>query len=471
MNRYKVLKSTYPIVKKYLKNAKSVKTTELPTYARKFKKQLSFKGNILYINDKQVIPVEDVDTFLRNEFYDSKSTVPLSRDGGYHALKQRIAGITRARLMTFLKSQPASVSTQDDIAKPRRSGQVKRKAYHIETDLVFIRKPDLVKISDEFDRTVAKKETYIVSTVEAVTGLTRLDYILNKSKAMPVVLKHIKSISKQLGVPLNQFTGASDKGEVKMDVIKQYIPKWKFVSMGPRVEQNNSVIQKHVFRIARQGRGYDVKDLIKQAEAIQNNNFNRVLKRTPNESADIVKKDSKSVLAAFNKTRKSEITSVKTQFAVGDLVRLQIIKKKGIGFKSYKNETFSKAIYKITAKTKTSVPPKYRVNGKWITANTMLKTESPDQTSIELVSKREESRRTKRREHIAQRKAELAAEEEKAAKTPVKKKIKRKLEPDEDVVPPPAPIRRRSRRTAALKARRRQLEAIEKNAAIDKMLR
>ena len=146
---------------------------------------------------------------------------------------------------------------------------------------------------------------------------------------------------------------------------------------------------------------------MKQAEAIQNNNFNRVLKRTPNESAEVVKKDSKAVLSQFNKTRKPEITSLKTTFKIGDLVRIQVIKKKGIGFKSYKGETFSKRIYKISGATKNSTPPKYLVNGKWRTANTLLGTETPDQASIELVEKRKENKRKERRSHIQQRKAEL----------------------------------------------------------------
>ena len=79
MNRYKVEKISYPAVKKYL--AGNALKKDVPSYAVKFKADLSFRGNTLLYKGDPVIPTESVDSFLRKEFYSKKSDIPLSRDG------------------------------------------------------------------------------------------------------------------------------------------------------------------------------------------------------------------------------------------------------------------------------------------------------------------------------------------------------------------------------------------------------
>ena len=79
MNRYKITRESYPNVRKYLKGV--VFKKDAPTYARKFKEDLSFKKKELYYKGKRVIPQEDVDSYLRKEYYSKASTVPLTRDG------------------------------------------------------------------------------------------------------------------------------------------------------------------------------------------------------------------------------------------------------------------------------------------------------------------------------------------------------------------------------------------------------
>ena len=112
MNRYKISKDSFPKVKKFLKG--EVFKKDAPSFARKFKEDLSFKGNDLYFKGQLVIPQETVDGYLRKEFYSKKSDVPLSRDGAWHILKKReIVGITRARLMKFLKAQSAVESVRN----------------------------------------------------------------------------------------------------------------------------------------------------------------------------------------------------------------------------------------------------------------------------------------------------------------------------------------------------------------------
>ena len=113
---------------------------------------LMLKESDLYYKKQKVIPVEEVDAYLRKEFYSKDSDVPLTRDGAWHILNKRdVVGITRARLMKFLKSQSAVESVRNAPPKPKHSGGVPVKKFHFETDLVFIRKPDFVKISKNTD--------------------------------------------------------------------------------------------------------------------------------------------------------------------------------------------------------------------------------------------------------------------------------------------------------------------------------
>jgi len=452
MNRYKVSKESYPKVREFLEGNAFKK--DVPTYARKFKELLSFKGSDLYYKEQKVIPVEEVDAYLRKEFYSKNSDVPLTRDGAWHIITKRdIVGITRARLMKFLKSQSAVESVRNAPPKPKRAGGVPVKKFHFETDLVFIRKPDFVKISKKYEETITKFETYIVSTCEVLTGLCRLDWIQEKSATMPIVIRHLKEMAKQLGIKdLKKYSGSSDKGEVKLKEIQKIIP-WKFVKMGSSIEKQNQTVQKTLFKIARMRRGYKIPDLLKQVQKITNNKYNSVHKQTPNELAEEAKDNEKKIVDRYNAKRKTHVSSVKTKFKVGDFVRILLLthgKDRGVAFKSYKGKTFSKRVYKITKATKNATPPKFYVNKKWYLKDMLLRTEKVDELSEKLVAEREEAQRAKdelkEKQHILKRKQELAKQVV-AAKTG-----------------------RRSRRSAALKGRAKALASIERNREIDKLL-
>ena len=74
----------------------------------------------------------------------------------------------------------------------------------------------------------------------------------------------------------------------------------------------------------------------------------------------------------------------------GDYVRILVKDKKaGIGYKSYKSETFSSKVFQITAETK-NIPKKFRVNKKWRVSQHLLKSKPVDIVSQELVREREE---------------------------------------------------------------------------------
>ena len=76
---------------------------------------------------------------------------------------------------------------------------------------------------------------------------------------------------------------------------------------------------------------------------------------------------------------------------VGDRVRILVKKaKEGIAYKTYKNLTWSKSVYKITQKTKTAVPAKYRVNRTWYLIDSIVLSAEVDKDSELLLASRED---------------------------------------------------------------------------------
>ena len=467
MNRYKIRRESYPNVKLFLKGKLFKK--DVPTYARKFKDDLTFKNKNLYYKGHIVIPQEDVDTYLRKEFYNKESDVPLSRDGAWHILKKRdILGITRARLMKFLQSQSAVESVRNAPRKPKQKGGKPVKKFHFETDLVFIRKPDFTKISSKFDETIPKKETYIVSTCEVLTGLCRLDYIQQKSETMPILKKHLKSMAKELGIKdLKKYSGSSDKGEVKIKEIQKMLP-WKFVKMGSSIEKSNQTIQKTMFKLARMRRGYSIPDLLKQTEKITNNKFNSVHNKTPGELAEEAKDNEKEpqIVKQYNRKRKKHVPTVDTKLKVGDYVRILLLthgKDKSVAFKSYKGLTFTKRVYKITHTTKNAIPPKFRVNKKWFLADGLLRTEKVDEISEKLIKDREDAQ-------MAQDEMEHKAHMLKRQLQVVKQIAAAKKAEEEADALRAKTGRRTSRRAGAAAGRAKKLKAEAEGRAFDKWL-
>jgi hypothetical protein len=361
--------------------------------------------------------------------------------------------------MKFLKSQSAVESVRNAPPKPRSGGGKKMKQFHFETDLVFIRKPDFVKISPKFEDTIKKHETYIISTCEVLTGICRLNYIQKKSDTMPFLIKHLKSIAKELGIKdLSKYSGSSDKGEVIMKDIQKIMP-WKFVKMGSSVEKSNQTIQKTLFKLARMRRGYNIQNLLKQTQDINNNKFNSVHKKSPNELA-IEAQDEKeqTIVQRYNKKRRKHISNVKTQFKVGDFVRILLLthgKDRGLDFKSYKGKTFSNRSYKITKATKNAVPAKYWVNRRWYLADTLLRSEKVDEISEKIVADREEAQMAKdelqKQQDFRKRKQELAKE--------IARKKKQEEEEIRKAQLSDVPPRRRSRRAGALKGIAKRLKS------------
>lgn len=298
------------------------------------------------------------------------------------------------------------------------------KTYTVETDLVFIRKNDLVNNGGQrFEKTVDKEETYIVSTTEATTGLCRLNYVKVKAAAQvtPIVIKHIRSIAKALKVHPRTMAYRSDfGGEFDLAKIKAVIPDAQNVKVAASVEKKNQDAQRVFYRILKSRRSVAIPDALQQTEKLLNSTYNRVHKATPDEL--VAKSNKEFNIKTYNQGRKSYIAGdTRLPFVVGQRVRIQIKKDKGLDlkFKSYKGDTFSRRVYIIKKVTK-SKPFRYWVNSKWLTQDKLKATEAEDEKTKQLVKDRDNAQAE------ADKKVEEKREAEEAGKRKAQEVVKEK---------------------------------------------
>ena len=412
MNRYKVSEKDFDAAKKFMQGKAFKK--DAPSWAVKYKEQLSFKGSKLFYLDKQVIPIEKVDTYLRNMLYSKNERVPMSRDSAFHLLKKRVGGgITRKALMDFISGQNVNESGRAAVPKVKTGGKP-IKNYTIEFDLVFIRRNDLEKMNTRFKRAHKDDipfESYIISVCEKSSGICVLGYTKRKLSHVvtPKLLVLMKKLCKRLGVKPKDVSTQSDKGgEFRFADIKKVFKDWKAVPMGPSIEGKNRHIQKQMYNALKARKTVDLLQAIKIAEETVNETYNRITKKTPNEA---VEEKEKTTVDKYNKQRKKGEDG--RLLKAGDLVRILIKKPKaGIEYKSYKAITYSKAVYKITKQTH-NVPKKFRVNGRYYLSQQLLKTTAIDTKSEKLIEQRDSEQREKddeeHKKHLAEMKARLDA--------------------------------------------------------------
>jgi hypothetical protein len=460
MNRYKLRQQDFPKAILYVKG--KAKKGDSPNWAVKFKDDLTVHGKKLKYKGLPIVAEEDVEKYLRKALFDSKSDLPFSRDAAFHVLKKTVVGIPRRRIMTFQRSQRTLGETRAALPAPKVKGGQKLKKYTVETDLVFIRKNDLENINPRFEKMDIKFETYILSSVEKTSGLTKLSYTTTKDKVVvtPLVEEHIKYFAKKLGTTPKMMALRMDKGgEFGIRTLRRLVPDVKTVNTGTSVEARNQMIQRSFYRILKNRRAIKIEDALAQTEKIVNNTLNRIQKKSPNEIIE-EKVPEKELVAQYNRTRKSYIKGDKRlPFEVGDSVRIQIKKKKGadIDFKSYKDMTFSARVYTISKRTQGKrVPIKYRVNRIWYTQDKLLKSSVRDKESERII--REKDQEQKRKDDVEEKKRVEEAEKKEREREKQKEKLIK------------AGVLRRTRRNAPRRGRNRLREQREQGDAMEKEL-
>ena len=456
LSRYTIKRTDFPAAIKYLKGKAFKKHS--PSWAVRNQQYLQVVDGEIRYNNKRIIPDEDIDRYLRGLVFNKDSKSPLSRDGMYrHILTQNVAGISRRRVAQFLKKQSVVVKGKGAEPVPKMGGK-KLKSYHIETDLIFVRRRDVVKanklfVSDESlkNETAEGEEkdlTYIVSTIEKVTGLTRIDWVKSKlaEKVTPIVIRQMKSIAKALKTPLKQIDLSSDKGgEFSQQKLEKVVKSYTRVATGPSIEKRNSDVQRVLFQMLRARRGKTIPDLIKLTESITNNNFNRITKKTANQAVSEEKKTED--IQNYNKKRQAVGKDMK-KLEVGEYVRIRLLKtqkQKGLAYKSYKNMLWSEAVHTISAKTKNE-PTKYRVRGKWYLSSMLMKSAPVDQESEKIIASRDAKAQGRRKQAKVEK---------------IKEIKKRNVESTKS---------KRPRRSTAARGRAKALRAKEKELVWDELI-
>ena len=388
MNRYSIKQSDFPAAIKYIKTGED--KISAPNWAVKYKDDLSIKnGKIFYQVDRELVSKERVSDYLREQIYSKDAKIPFGRDSSYYQLVKQCVGVTRRVLMEFLRSQKSLGSTRPSLAKPKQMSGIKIKKLTLETDLIFVRRPDLVKANKIFADQVDKKETYILTTVEKSSGLTRLAYIQSKSDTNAELEKQIKWFAKRFKVKTSDFAMRSDRGdEYNMERLKKLIPDYRFVKTAQSCERRNRLVQQNLFRLLKNRQATTVKDAVRKSQVLINATYNRIQKKTPNE---VTEQKHDETLKKFNSKRKTFVKGDKRkEFDIGQRVRILTDEKvrRGIGYKSYKGLAFSEKVYVISKKTKKQ-PVKYRVGGNWYLQSSLLKSAARDQESEELIKKRD----------------------------------------------------------------------------------
>ena len=410
MDRFKITEAGRKKALKYIKSKKG----SPPTWATKYKDDLTTKGSKLFYKEREVISRENVDDVLRFELYKKDGDCPSGRDAAFHICKKRYVGISRRSLMQFIRKQKPLGEVKAAVNKPKSSAGEKLKNYVFETDLIFLKKNDLEKANRKFHRDEIKDLTYFLSTVEKVTGLCKFDHVLTKLAPVvtPLVIKHCEALAKQLNTTIKKCDIRMDRGgEFSLTELQKHFKKVEYVNSGVAVENKNAQFQKCFFQILRQRKSTDIHDAMRQSEKLLNNTYNRIHKKTSNELVE--RNDEKEDIKEYNSKRATFIAGDKRKgFEAGQHVRLLVKSKKpGIDYKRYKNKTYGTQVYVIKKTTKKATPKKYYVNGKWMLQSDLLKSAPRDKKSIQLVEERDKSFTVKRKkeheEHQKEREKEI----------------------------------------------------------------
>ena len=370
------------------------------------------KGKRIFFKEdgilKEIIPRERVDDFLRDQIYSKDSNLPFSRDGAHYKLLKTTIGCSRRNLMSFLRSQKSLAETRPSLPKVKRHAMRKLKKLQLETDLIFVRRPDVIKANPKFHNDELKMETYIITTVEKASGLVKLDYLQKKSDTNSALERHIRWFSKRFKIPPSQFSLRSDKGdEYSMPRIKKLIPDYAYVPTAASCERKNRQVEQNLFRILKNRMSLTLKDAVKKAEKICNETVSKIHRRTPNEVSEQKQDD---IIKKFNSTRTTfQKGDNRKDFEVGQYVRRLAPDKKrrGLKYKSYKGLAYiDEPAKKITHVTKRAVPKKYRVAGKWYLQSTLLLAGKDDAKSKQLIRDRDieqaEENKKLEQQHLAE---------------------------------------------------------------------
>ena len=335
---------------------------KLPRWAERFKEHFSVSGDKLMLDGKEVIAKEDRDKVMRDLVYKKDSDVGLARDAGYYQIQKRYWNIPRRKWQTFLKKQESLRKTDNLPPRQKAGGRKLKRKGEIEVDVFVITNEDLkshkylrkkgaddklnppksldFKVLNAVDRLTSFCKTFLVNRADAATVKTAVDKSLIFFQDLLQLKRSEMKVYSDAG---GEFSAAQWP---KLNV------EHEFVSVGNKVEQKNSHLQRIFHRLKNSERITSVSDGLRQSEKIANESYNRILKMSP---AEAVKKyngpDGDRLMELYNNARKKGDEDRRGKLEVGMRVRKVTRKtKKAADYtfvKAYHGNTFTDDTYEI----------------------------------------------------------------------------------------------------------------------------
>ena len=349
---------------------------------------------------KWIVPKEDVQKMLRNEMLKEGSKMPLTRDAGFHHLKDSTVGISRRALWVFLEKQNVLQVTRNIPNERKKGGVAVEQRGHVEIDLVHISKDllhdhELTELHEMFSEDLRSKDGYLCCVIDLMTsyGLAAIQRRKTAEETAETLGPLLTKLSRKLKTPIVRVQ--SDQGKEFLGAVstlfKKRNIKHKTVARASKVEMFNQILQRSFYRLLRLERG-SVNSCLRQAIDIVNNTYNKNLGMTPEEAA--AGPDS-SIRPKYKVSRqKSDLKYMRTQKPkVGDKCRYlvnyrKLIRKpsKGI-YKAYKGDHFSSEIVKIRKVDEKLM--RYYCGGAWRDRDQIMLVSGVDQETIDRVAARE----------------------------------------------------------------------------------
>ena len=348
------------LTKKFVQN-KLKEDEKLPRWAERFKEHFTVSGDKLMLDGKEVIAKEKRDETMRNLVYDKDSKIGLARDAGYYQIQKRYWNIPRRKWQAFLKKQESLRKTDNLPPRQKAGGKKLKRKGEIEVDVFVITHKDLKdhtylqkkasRLGDE-----GKKLDYkVLNAVDRLTSYCKT-YMVNRADAATVktaVKKSLKFFQDLLELKREDIMFYSDAGaEFASWTWTDINVKHEFVSVGNKVEQKNSHLQRIFHRLKNSNRMSSVTDGLRQSEDIANASYNRILKMSP---AEAVKKYNgpagDRLMELYNNARKKGDEDRRGKLEVGMNVRKVTRKTKHASdytfVKAYHGKTFTKDTFEI----------------------------------------------------------------------------------------------------------------------------
>ena len=341
------------------------------------------RGGEVHIGTRKVVPLEKIDETLRARMYTKNKKlrpVPFARDAGFEAISEEFFGISRRQFYDWLGRQSLY---QQQARRPgvySKGGQRLSKRGVLQFDLVEAMPKDVKSLG----RT-KKSPSYILTMIDLLTGFLVASEVRRKTAAVvaPVFKQALSKMTKNLGVsPHEAQSGAGGEFAAQTaSVMKNANVKHKVVTLGPRVEQINAVLQNRLYTLIKQRRGGTFPELIEEAVQMVNHSKNRITGFSP---VQALTKSDASLARSYNQKRGAASRVQLKKVGVGDLVRVLRDKRKGTrDYKSYRGKHYSDPLRVSAIRGRV-----YTVAGKTYPRDRLIKVAGVDKKSDALLKQR-----------------------------------------------------------------------------------